>query len=135
VRPGAPSGRPVWSAVYTAGVSDAGEIVQLGGAVARAPRAVAAEPAHARRRAPGRPIAAATHAAAVAVGSFVAGAAVVGLAQRLRRHPPGAVTARRGSRARLGRRRARAGGEIVQIVGTRSLLVDVHLLGGAGRGR
>ncbi len=62
---------------------------------------------------------------AVAAGGFVAGVAVVGLVQR-RRH----------RRALAARRRPRRGasagpvGELVQIVGTRSLLVDVHLLGG-----
>jgi len=63
---------------------------------------------------------------AVAAGGFVAGVAVVGLVQRRRRRR--ALAARR-PRARRG---ATAGpvGELVQIVGSRSLLVDVHLLGG-----
>jgi hypothetical protein len=63
-------------------------------------------------------------AAAVAAGGFVAGAAVAGLVQR------------RGARRRLGRAGRRGGqrkggraGELIQIVGSRSLLVDVHLLG------
>lgn len=73
----------------------------------------------------------AVQAAAVAAGGFVAGAAVVGLVHRRNRH--GMVPAR-GRRA--GRARRRAGrttpsaSELVQIVGSRSLLVDVHLLGG-----
>lgn len=62
-------------------------------------------------------------AAAVAAGGFVAGAAVVRL-----------VGHRRGRSAkRLSRRRGKEltrGGELLQIVGSRSLLVDVHLLGG-----
>ncbi len=63
---------------------------------------------------------------AVAAGGFVAGVAVVSLVRR-RRHRR-ALAARR-PRPRRG---ATAGpvGELVQIVGSRSLLVDVHLLGG-----
>jgi hypothetical protein len=63
--------------------------------------------------------------AAVAATGFVAGAAVVGLVHRRRRH---SLASRRTS----SRRAPRGGpvGELVQIVGTRSLLVDVHLLGG-----
>lgn len=79
----------------------------------------------------GRPLAElraapAVQAAAVAAGGIVAGAAVVGLA---RRHgSPGAREAVR----RGGRRRGR---ERVEIVASRSLLVDLHLLGPSGRGR
>ncbi|HXA53968.1 MAG TPA: hypothetical protein VNV37_03740 [Solirubrobacteraceae bacterium] len=78
-------------------------------------------------------------AAAVAAGSFVAGAAMVGLAHRRRRRELVRVGARRGLvRGAGGGRAARAArgrgsrgvGELVQIVGSRSLLVDVHLLGG-----
>ena len=78
----------------------------------------------------------AVQAAAVAAGGFVAGAAVVGIARRRR---GGAVrVARRGSGSARGRRAkgARQGaGELLQIVGSRSLLVDVHLLDSAARGR
>jgi hypothetical protein len=78
----------------------------------------------------------AVQAAAVAAGGFVAGAAVVGIARRRR---GGAVrVARRGSDSARGRRAkgARQGaGELLQIVGSRSLLVDVHLLDSAARGR
>ena len=58
--------------------------------------------------------------AAVAAGSFLAGAATVGLMRRRRR------------RRRTAAQRIRRGpvGELVQIVGTRSVLLDVHLLGG-----
>ena len=63
---------------------------------------------------------------AVAAGGFVAGVAVVSLVRRRRQ--------RRALKARhlRPRRGATAGpvGELVQIVGSRSLLVDVHLLGG-----
>jgi hypothetical protein len=83
----------------------------------------------------------AVQAAAVAAGGFVAGVAVVGLVHRHQRRvsalgkPQGAgrVLAKgRRSRARGPRRGAAKPPELVQIVGTRSLLVDVHLLGGSG---
>jgi hypothetical protein len=67
-------------------------------------------------------------AAAVAAGGLVAGVAVVGLA---RRRPVVSLPAR-GPRRRLGRRRQ---SERVEIVASRSLLVDLHLLGSSGRGR
>ncbi len=67
--------------------------------------------------------------AAVAAGGFVAGAAVVGLAHRRRRRR--AISARHASRRRHPDRSGPIG-ELVQIVGTRSVLVDVHLLGGRG---
>ncbi len=63
----------------------------------------------------------AVQAAAVAATGFVAGAAVVGLAHRRQR---------RRDVARSKRRFRGGAGELVQIVGSRSLLVDVHLLGG-----
>ncbi|MDE3069839.1 MAG: hypothetical protein KGJ43_03830 [Acidobacteriota bacterium] len=67
---------------------------------------------------------------AVAAGSFVAGAAVVSYVHR-RRTPPKAAAGRRWTLLR--RRTASAGTqEHIQIVGTRSVLLDVHLL---GRGR
>ena len=75
-------------------------------------------------------------AAAAAAGGFVAGAAVVGLVNR--RHARGAGTGR-GGRGLLGRRRTAArnagAAELLQIVGSRSLLLDVHLLGGPGAER
>jgi hypothetical protein len=72
-------------------------------------------------------------AAAVAAGGFVAGAAVVGLAHRRSRRSAALTKGRRAGR-RLGRggragRSATGAGELIQIVGSRSLLVDVHLLG------
>jgi hypothetical protein len=76
----------------------------------------------------------AVQAVAVAAGGFVAGVAVVGLATRRRRHAPTLARGRRAGR-RLARGRKDAGGplgELVQIVGSRSLLVDVHLLGSGG---
>ncbi len=98
---------------------------------------VIASPAHALPAdpGPGRAVVSAVQAAAVAAGGFVAGAAVVGLVHRRRRsaalakgHRP-----RRLNRARPPRRDSRSAnkaGELLQIVGSRSLLVDVHLLGG-----
>jgi hypothetical protein len=75
----------------------------------------------------------AVQAAAVAAGGFVAGAAVAGLVTRRRRSSPALAKGRAGRR--LSRRGRRGGGtpgpgELMQIVGSRSLLVDVHLLGG-----
>ena len=70
----------------------------------------------------------------MAAGGFVAGAAVVGLVRRRQRHAAAlAKAAARGRR--LGPRAAQphapsGASELVQIVGSRSLLVDVHLLGG-----
>jgi hypothetical protein len=73
-------------------------------------------------------------AVAVAAGGFVAGAAVVGLVNRRSRRAAALARPRRAGR-RLGRRErggrgAATAGELIQIVGSRSLLVDVHLLGG-----
>jgi hypothetical protein len=77
-------------------------------------------------------VSSAVQAAAVAAGGFVAGAAVVGLVHRRQRRVALAKgrRARRlgGSRAASGRASGRAV-ELVQIVGSRSLLLDVHLLG------
>lgn len=103
-------------------LADAG---RLDGASARASR----EPE--RRRAAAAVLPAA-QAAAVAAGGFVAGAAVVGLVQRRQRRTAAVA---RGRGRRLGRSKASRGregaaGQLVQIVGTRSLLLDVHLLGG-----
>ena len=81
---------------------------------------------------PGRAVVPTVQAAAVAAGSFVAGAAVVGLVHRRRRRTA-LVKGRRAGRLGRGRRDARSAnkaGELLQIVGSRSLLVDVHLLGG-----
>ena len=75
----------------------------------------------------------AVQAAAVAAGGFVAGAAVIGLVTRRQRRSVALAKGRRAGR-RLGRGRGRGAqsgaSELVQIVGSRSLLVDVHLLGG-----
>ena len=92
--------------------------------IASAPRALSAQ-------GPGRAVVPAVQAAAVAAGGFVAGAAVVGLVNR-RRRTALAKGRRTGRLSRGGRdsRSANKAGELLQIVGSRSLLVDVHLLGG-----
>jgi hypothetical protein len=74
----------------------------------------------------------AVQAAAVAAGGFVAGAAVVGLVHRRHRRIALGKGRRGGRLSRGGRdgRSANKAGELLQIVGSRSLLVDVHLLGG-----
>jgi hypothetical protein len=78
----------------------------------------------------------AVQAAAVAAGGFVAGAALVSLAQRRQRRSAAvAKGGRRGRGAGRGGRTAAVGGELVQIVSSRSLLVDVHLLAPDGRDR
>ncbi len=76
----------------------------------------------------------AVQAAAVAAGGFVAGAAVVGLVHRRRRRARALVKGRgrRGLTRGGGSRRDGRSGELLQIVGSRSLLVDLHLLGGPG---
>jgi hypothetical protein len=74
----------------------------------------------------------AVQAAAVAAGGFVAGAAVVGLVGRHRSRTLGKgrrVRSLRGRRAGAVRNAGVA--ERLQIVGSRSLLLDVHLLGGS----
>jgi hypothetical protein len=71
----------------------------------------------------------AVQAAAVAAGGFVAGAAVVGLVHRRQQRSSALTKGKRGAR------RGGKAGELVQIVGSRSFLVDVHLLGGPGGNR
>jgi hypothetical protein len=74
--------------------------------------------------APARAMVPVAQAAAVAAGGFVAGAAVVGLVGRRRTRSRARVSSRRG------KKEISRAGEILQIVGSRSLLLDVHLLGG-----
>jgi hypothetical protein len=77
-----------------------------------------------------RSVAPTAQAMAVAAGGFVAGAAVFGLASRRR----GKRSTRALAKGRRGKSRKGGGrSELVQILGTRSLLVDIHLLGGAER--
>lgn len=75
--------------------------------------------------APARPVTLAmpaVQAVAVAAGGFVAGAALAGIVRRRRKPSAGRALKRSG-------RRSNASGERLQIVASRSLLVDVHLLG------
>lgn len=75
--------------------------------------------------APAAPI---VRSAAAAGGGFLAGIALMGLVHRRRRRAslPAARRRRRAPDRRPGSGR---GAELVQIVGSRSLLVDLHLLG------
>jgi len=81
--------------------------------------------------------ASAVQAAAVAAGGFVAGAAVVGLVHRRQRQTPALAGGGRIGRAlaRSGSRRVAQGSEVLQIVSSRTLLVDVHVLGTPGSDR
>jgi hypothetical protein len=74
-------------------------------------------------------------AVAAAAGGFVAGAAMLGLVHR--RHSKRAAIASARPTRRLGRAgsRAKSIGEVVEVVSSHSLLVDIHLLGPVGRGR
>jgi hypothetical protein len=67
--------------------------------------------------------------AAVAAGGFVAGAAVLGLVHRRQTRRAALAAARPPRRIARAGRRAKQVGEIVEVVASRSLLVDVHLLG------
>jgi hypothetical protein len=108
------------------------------------------EAAPARSRALAVKLAAPVQAAAAALGGFVAGVAVVGLLSRRQRKRRGGALAR-GARSRVraparrilapGKRAERRGGargvagELVEVVSSRSLLVDVHLLGSSNNER
>jgi hypothetical protein len=81
-------------------------------------------------RAPGwllAPAAPLVRVAAAAGGGFLAGLALMGLMHRRRRRQALAAAPRR--RRALSRGQSGGRGEVVQVVGSRSLLVDVHLLG------
>jgi hypothetical protein len=110
--------------------------------LASAPRPLHARPADAALPDTRRPgiVMPAVQAVAVAAGGFVAGAAVVGLVHRRQQRSPALGKGRGGGRSvkkarAAGALDARRGGakavELMQIVGSRSLLVDVHLLGDA----
>lgn len=76
--------------------------------------------------------------AAVAAGGFVAGAAVLGLVHRRQTRRAALASARPRRRIARAGARAKQVGEIVEIVASRSLLVDVHVLGSpapSARGR
>jgi hypothetical protein len=90
-------------------------------------------PAPAPRAAIG-PLAGPAQTMVAAAGGFVAGAAVLGLVHRRKGRRLALRSA--GSSRRIGRggKRSKSAGEL-RIVGSRSLLVDVHLLGVPLRGR
>lgn len=73
--------------------------------------------------------------AAVAAGGFLAGAAVLGLVHRRQARRAALAAARPRRRIARPGPRAKQVGEIAEIVASRSLLVDVHLLGHSARGR
>jgi hypothetical protein len=111
-----------------------GEEVDALPVLAGAPRIVAAQSSVGALPDERRPTSMPTvQAAVVAAGGFVAGAAVVGLVHHRQRRSATLLKAGRGRRG-VGRRsegKAARAVELVQIVGSRSLLVDVHLLGGS----
>jgi hypothetical protein len=73
----------------------------------------------------------AMQAAAAAAGGFVAGAAVVGIVSARQRGSAG-IAKGRGRPTLKGRGKTTSAPELLQIVGSRTLLLDVHLLGGHG---
>jgi hypothetical protein len=90
-------------------------------------------PAPAPRGAIG-PLAGPAQTAVAAAGGFVAGAAVLGLLHRRKSKRLALVHASSSRRIRGGGKRSKSAGELA-IVGSHSLLVDVHLLGPPLRGR
>lgn len=77
-------------------------------------------------------------AAVAALGGVLAGAAIVGFVRRRGRRRSSALTRRSPIRVlRRGAERKRRGpaSELVQVVASRSLLVDVHLLGSRSQDR
>jgi hypothetical protein len=82
-----------------------------------------------------RSVAPVVQTAAVAAGGFVAGAAVLGLVHR--RHSKRAALASARPPRRIGRaaRRSKSVGEAVDVIATRSLLLDVHVLRAPFRSR
>jgi hypothetical protein len=74
--------------------------------------------------------------AAAAAGGFVAGAAMLGLVHRRHSKRLALASARPARRlGRAGKKRSKSVGELMEVVATRTLLVDVHLLGPVGRDR
>lgn len=74
-------------------------------------------------------------AAAAAAGGFVAGAAMLGLVHRRHNKRVALTGARSRRRLRRAGKRSKSMGELMEVVATRTLLVDVHLLGPVGRDR
>ncbi|HEV7937255.1 MAG TPA: hypothetical protein VGP18_04445 [Solirubrobacteraceae bacterium] len=80
------------------------------------------------------PLAGPAQTAMAAAGGFVAGAAVLGLVHRRKSKRLALAGANSPRRIARGGKRSKSAGELA-IVGSRSLLVDVHLLGTPLRGR
>jgi len=115
---------------------DDGEVVDALPVLASEPTVMRAKPVPGALARGGGAVIPAVQAAAVAAGGFVAGAAVVGLVQRRQRQSASLTKGgRRGRGVGRAGRAAAGGGELLQIVSSRSLLVDVHLLGPAGPDR
>jgi hypothetical protein len=113
---------------------DDGEVLDALPVLASEPTVVAARQLPGAVARPSGVVIPAVQAAAVAAGGFVAGAAIVGLVQRRQRRSAAVVRGgRRGRGVGRGSRTTAVGGELVQIVSSRSLLVDVHLLAPNGR--
>jgi hypothetical protein len=85
-------------------------------------------------RAPLGPLAGPAQTAVAAAGGFLAGAAVLGLVHRRKGKRLALAGASSSRRIGRGGKRSKPVGELT-IVGSRSLLVDVHLLGAPLRGR
>jgi hypothetical protein len=85
-------------------------------------------PAPAASRALARPLAGPVQTAAAAAGGFVAGAALLGLVHRRHTRRVALAGARRSRRIGRSGKRSKSGAPLVDVVATRSLLVDVHLL-------
>jgi hypothetical protein len=95
---------------------------------------LSAQPSHGSRAIErrGGAVLPAAAAAAVAAGGFVAGAAVLTLVHRRSARRP-ALPRPRSAGRQLGRRGPQAPApQVLQVLSTRSLLVDIHVLGPAG---
>ena len=79
------------------------------------------------------PLARPAQTAVAAAGGFVAGAALLGLVHRRKGKRLALASARSSRRVGRGGKRSKSAGELA-IVSSRSLLVDVHLLGAPLRG-
>jgi hypothetical protein len=110
------------------GIDEEAEVVDAVPVLAHEAAAVQGRPGAGGLSRPSSAVMPAVQAVAVAAGGFVAGAAVVGLVQRRHRNSAAPSKPRRVRGAGRGRGVPSAG-ELVQIVSSRSLLVDVHLLG------
>jgi hypothetical protein len=80
------------------------------------------------------PLASQAQTAVAAASGFVAGAALLGLVHRHKSKRLALANASSSRRIGRGGKRSKSAGELT-IVGSRSLLVDVHLLGAPLRGR